>query len=63
MTGDALATALERMTAAGEAMQNGGPPRDMVIRVTRIYRRTDGDWKLVHRHADFPPSDQRTSAS
>jgi ketosteroid isomerase-like protein len=37
----------------------GGPPRDMAIRVTHIYRRMDGDWKLVHRHADFPPSDQR----
>jgi hypothetical protein len=24
----------------------------MVIRVTHIYRRIDGDWKLVHRHAD-----------
>ena len=24
--------------------------RDMVIRTTHIYRRIDGDWKLVHRH-------------
>jgi ketosteroid isomerase-like protein len=38
-----------------------GPPRDMVIRVTHIYRRIDGDWKLVHRHADFPPPDQRNT--
>ena len=37
----------------------GGAPRDMVIRVTHIYRRMDGDWKLVHRHADFCPPDQR----
>ena len=41
----------------------GGPPRDMVIRVTHIYRRIDGDWKLVHRHADFPPPDQRNAAA
>ena len=28
-------------------------------RVTHIYRRIAGEWYLVHRHADFPPSDQR----
>ena len=33
---------------------DGGPPRDMVIRVTHIYRRIGGDWKLIHWHADFP---------
>jgi len=38
---------------------DGGPPRDMVIRVTHIYRRIDDEWKLMHRHADFPPPDQR----
>jgi ketosteroid isomerase-like protein len=37
----------------------GGPPHEQVIRVTHIYRRIDGEWKLVHRHADFPPPDQR----
>jgi ketosteroid isomerase-like protein len=42
---------------------DGGPLRDMVIRVTHIYRRTDGDWKLVHRHADFPPPDQRSTSA
>jgi hypothetical protein len=35
----------------------------MTIRVTHIYRRIDGEWYLVHRHADFPPSDQRTAGS
>ena len=34
-------------------------PTSMTIRVTHIYRRIDGEWYLVHRHADFPPSDQR----
>ena len=38
---------------------DGGPPRDMTVRVTHIYRRIDGEWKLMHRHADFPPPDQR----
>jgi ketosteroid isomerase-like protein len=40
-----------------------GARRDMVIRVTHIYRRIDGDWKLIHRHADFPPPDQRNAAA
>jgi ketosteroid isomerase-like protein len=36
-----------------------GAPQDMVIRVTHMYRRVDGEWKIIHRHADFPPRDQR----
>jgi ketosteroid isomerase-like protein len=40
---------------------DGVPMRDMVVRVTHIYRRIDGDWKLMHRHADFPPPDQRSN--
>jgi hypothetical protein len=31
----------------------------MTIRVTHIYRRFEGKWRLVHRHADFPPADER----
>jgi ketosteroid isomerase-like protein len=42
---------------------DGGPMRDAVLRVTQIYRRIDGEWKLVHRHADFPPPDQRNTAA
>ena len=26
--------------------------RDVSIRVTTVYRREDGEWKVVHRHAD-----------
>jgi ketosteroid isomerase-like protein len=29
-----------------------GEPRQYVLRVTQVYRREDGDWKVVHRHAD-----------
>ena len=43
----------------GPVSVDGGPERDMVIRVTHIYRRFGEEWMLVHRHADFPPADQR----
>lgn len=43
----------------GLASVSGAPAQEMVIRVTHIYRREGGEWKLVHRHADFPPADQR----
>jgi ketosteroid isomerase-like protein len=29
-----------------------GEPRDYVLRVTQVYRREDGDWKVAHRHGD-----------
>ena len=37
---------------------DGGPVRPWRVRVTHIYRREDGDWKIVHRHGDIPPEDQ-----
>jgi ketosteroid isomerase-like protein len=45
----------------GTVAIDGGQPRPMTIRVTHVYRRVDGAWRLVHRHADFPPADQRVS--
>ena len=39
----------------GPASVDGFPEQEMVIRVTHIYRRFGAEWKLVHRHADFPP--------
>ncbi len=38
----------ERTTAA----VNGGPPSAYALRVTTVFRREDGEWKVVHRHAD-----------
>jgi ketosteroid isomerase-like protein len=31
---------------------SGQPDQDLSVRVTRVYRREDSDWLLVHRHAD-----------
>ena len=28
------------------------PEQDWSLRVTLVFRREDGDWRLVHRHAD-----------
>jgi ketosteroid isomerase-like protein len=30
----------------------GGPVKPHTIRVTHVYRREDGEWKIVHRHGD-----------
>ena len=43
----------------GEVSVDANAPTKMTIGVTHIYRRIDGEWFLVHRHADFPPSDHR----
>ncbi len=37
---------------------DGGPLSSSVLRVTHVYRRENGEWKVVHRHGDFPPVDQ-----
>ena len=33
-----------------------GVTSDYVLRATQIYRRKDGEWKVVHRHGSAPPS-------
>jgi ketosteroid isomerase-like protein len=43
----------------GDVTVDDGPARTMTIRVTHTYRRYGDAWRLVHRHADFPPPDQR----
>ncbi len=37
---------------------DGGGVGSSVLRVTHIYRRENGEWKIVHRHGDFMPADQ-----
>ncbi len=34
------------------ASVNGGPPSAYVLRVTTVFHREHGEWKVVHRHAD-----------
>lgn len=34
-----------------------GQPRTYTLRVTHVYRREDGQWRIVHRHGDVPPAD------
>ena len=46
-------------TEYGEVRVDGGPPAPMRLRVTHILRRIDGEWWVVHRHADYPPADPR----
>ena len=35
-----------------------GPVENATLRVTHIYRRENGKWKIVHRHGDALPFDQ-----
>ena len=34
-----------------------GVPRTYSLRATQVYRREDGEWRVVHRHADEVRSD------
>lgn len=47
----------------GDVVVDGRAPMPMTIRVTHVYRRINGEWQLTHRHADFPPVDQRTGGT
>jgi ketosteroid isomerase-like protein len=37
---------------------DGRPVAPVTVRVTHVYRREDGEWKIVHRHGDSAPIDQ-----
>ena len=39
-----------------------GQPATYTLRVTHVYRREDGQWRIVHRHGDFPPTSNGTAA-
>jgi ketosteroid isomerase-like protein len=47
----------------GRVALDGGPERSQTIRVTQIYKREDGRWRLVHRHGDFSPLDESPPAA
>jgi ketosteroid isomerase-like protein len=38
-----------------------GQPRTYTLRATHVYRREDGQWRIVHRHADPVPDGQPMS--
>jgi ketosteroid isomerase-like protein len=37
---------------------DGRPVEPITVRVTHVYRREEGEWKIVHRHGDNPPPEQ-----
>jgi ketosteroid isomerase-like protein len=39
-----------------------GEVEAITVRVTHVYRREDGEWKIVHRHGDLAPMDQSPPA-
>ncbi|WP_314196132.1 nuclear transport factor 2 family protein [uncultured Arthrobacter sp.] len=41
---------------------DGGPLQSTTLRVTHVYRRESGEWKIVHRHGDYVPLDATTVA-
>src|SRR6188472_327867 len=38
-----------------------GDLKPWTVRVTHVYRREDGEWKIVHRHGDMAPFDESPS--
>lgn len=50
MSGDLAYTVwLEKNVARVVGQEERGP---VVLRVTHLYRREEGSWKVIHRHAD-----------
>lgn len=54
----AYTVAFEHTTASVKS----APPQPYVLRVTTVFRREEGEWKVVHRHGD-PASDNVVALS
>jgi ketosteroid isomerase-like protein len=54
----AYTVGLEHTAASWE----GSPMEPYTLRVTHVYRRENGEWRIVHRHGDRPPVDQSPPA-
>jgi ketosteroid isomerase-like protein len=50
----AYTVGFERFNSVGD----GGTVEPITVRVTHVYRREDGEWKIVHRHGDIAPTDE-----
>jgi ketosteroid isomerase-like protein len=55
----AYTVALEHTTAS----INGADPKPYVLRATTIFRREDGEWKVVHRHGDALAADSAVAVN
>jgi ketosteroid isomerase-like protein len=58
-SGDLAYTVAYEHTTASVA----GVVRTYTLRVTQIYRREDGEWRVVHRHGDELPAGQSPIAT
>ena len=54
----AYIVAFEHTTAS----LNGAPPQPYVLRATTLFRREEGEWKVIHRHGD-PASDNAVAVA
>ena len=51
VSGDLAYTVHREITSATV----NGERREYILRVTQVYRREEGEWKVVHRHGDDEP--------
>ena len=58
-SGDLAYTVAIERTRASVA----GEPQEYQLRVTTVFRREDGDWKVVHRHGDALQSEDGGAAT
>lgn len=40
-----------------KARMDGGPLSSYALRITHVYRREGGQWKVVHEHSNFEPGE------